>query len=157
MGLPFGLHWKCPHHPDGCETSGKFSEMATQCRLDEVLWAVYREAMKLVKGPLKKPTNAAKPSAQVSAWMDADFEKQWPYLASWLAETKWDDGTFRETGTLLLFVQDGVLKCCLNDRALNRSCFLSGPTYGCLMDACEAGLEADNLPWREKKPYRGEK
>lgn len=155
MPLPFQLWWKCPHDSEGCDSAGKFSERAVQCRLDTMLWHTYREAMKLVKGPLKKPTQAAKPSAPVSVWKDGDFEKQWPYLASWIAETSWDDGTARETGTLLIFVQDGMLKICMNDRALNRSCFLTQPTLMLLLDACEAGLELDNHDWRAKKPYKG--
>ena len=151
MPLPFGLTWKCPHHPNGCEDGGKFSPRAVACRQDEVGWLAFKEAKTNMKPPMKKPSDAAKPSAPVSVWQDADFEKQWPCLASWLGETSWDDNTSRETGTMLFFIQDGVLKVCLNDRALNRSVFLSAPSLMCLIDACEAGLECDNLEWRKKK------
>ncbi len=155
MALPFMLTWKCPHHPNGCEDGGKFSPRAVACRQDEVGWLALKEARNKVKTPLKKPHDAAKPSDPAFAWKDADFDKNWPHLASWLGETSWDDGTARETGTLLIFVQDGQLKCCLNDRALNRSVFLTTPTLALLLDACEAGLAEDNHHWREKKAYKG--
>lgn len=151
MTLPFRLTWKCPHHPDGCEVSGKFSQRAVDCRNDTMLWTLYREAMKLAKPMMKKPDKQPVQAVEKANWVDSSFEKQWPYLASWLAEPVWDDGTVRQTGTLTVFVQEGILKACMNDRAMDRSCFISAPTMEALYDAMEAGLENDNHEWRRKK------
>lgn len=151
MTLPFGLHWKCPHHPDGCQHRGPFSDEAIKCKLDQKSWSLFRKVAETMKPMMKKPTEEKTPGAAVSKWVDADFEKEWPYLSAFLADTVWDDGTQRETGTLLIFVQEGYLKVCLNDRAANRSAFVTGPTINMLFDACEAGLEGDSLDWRKKK------
>jgi hypothetical protein len=104
-----------------------------------------------MKPYMKKPIGPPKNDVSTSPWKDSEFEKDWPYLAAFLKDVTWDDGTLRETGTMLIFVQEGYLKCCLNDRALDRSCFLCAPTLDVLFDLCETGLESDKLDWRAKK------
>lgn len=80
-----------------------------------------------------------------------DMEAKWPNLTSFLFDTKYDDGSTRITGTLLLFVQDHTLKVCLNDRDAHRSTFLAvdGPLEA--LDALELGLLEDTLDWRQKR------
>lgn len=74
----------------------------------------------------------------------------YPNLFSYLTEERWDDGSPRETSTLLLFVEHGILKVCLNDRAVGRTCFLSCASFDAALEALEHGLASDTLPWRAK-------
>jgi hypothetical protein len=53
-------------------------------------------------------------------------------------------------GTLLLFVEAGRLKGCLNDRDMARSVFVSAESLEGLLDAMETGLADETLEWRAK-------
>jgi len=50
-----------------------------------------------------------------------------------------------------VFVEDGVLKGCLNDRDAERSVFLAADSLESLLDDLEAGLANDSLQWRAKR------
>jgi len=101
---------------------------------------------------LKKPElKSEEEKVVLTKWMDQEFEKDYPNLFAFLTGDRWDDGTARATGTLLLFTQDGYLKACLNDRALDRSCFVTGPSLTLLFDVAEDGLAEDLLDWRQRK------
>jgi hypothetical protein len=76
-----------------------------------------------------------------------------PTLVEYLTATTWDDGQERPTATLLLFTEDGVWKCCLNDRANSRSAWVSGDTPEGCITALEEGLSLGDLPWRRSKGF----
>lgn len=98
-----------------------------------------------------KPKNGSSRAPAESPWQDKDFEARYPHLMSHLCDEKWDDGTARDTSTLLFFVDGGVLKCCLNDRSSGRVCFKTAATMTTLLLALESGLEEDSLEWRAKR------
>lgn len=75
----------------------------------------------------------------------------YPVLSSYLADTSWEDGSVRETATLLLFAEGPVLKAVLNDRALERSAWVSGRALPDLLDALETQLAADCADWRRRR------
>lgn len=106
-------------------------------------WSMARAKQKRASGPVGTPDGIP--------WRDATFEGKHPFLAGFLAETKWEDGTARETGTVLVFCDDGVLKCCLNDRDQKRVCFLTASTWDGLVGKVEEGLEEGTHEWRAKK------
>lgn len=143
--------WACPHSFRGCTFPGLFPFPWNPCCADREGWAKYERIAETMKPMMKKPAGDKPPEGPVSKWVDGDFEKEWPFLSAFLAQTQWDDGTIRETGTLLLFVQEGYLKCCLNDRAMDRSAFVTGASINCLFDLCEAGLEKGDLDWRKRR------
>jgi len=82
---------------------------------------------------------------------------QVPGVREMLVETRFPDGSARQTSTLLLFVEAGVVKVCLNDRDQGMSAWASGSSVlDCLL-ALESGLQADTLQWRASGPRRGGK
>jgi hypothetical protein len=76
--------------------------------------------------------------------------KAFPTLHAYLADTTWETGEERETATLTLFVEEGVFKACLNDRASGRSAWVSGHAFQALLKTLEAGLATDEIVWRRK-------
>jgi len=50
-----------------------------------------------------------------------------------------------------VFVEDGCLKGCLNDREAGRSVFMTADSLESLLDDLEAGLSTDSLQWRAKR------
>lgn len=75
-------------------------------------------------------------------------------LSSYLADTKFEDGTKRETSTLLLFVEDGQLKACLNDREEGATAWVSNNSLVGILEDLEAGLQDNTLGWRQSKGPR---
>lgn len=78
-----------------------------------------------------------------------------PALGEYLTQCKYGDGSRRQTSTLLLFVEDGLLKACLHDRDLQRSLFVSGEDLDALLDRLESSLTSGTAEWRARGGKRG--
>jgi len=96
------------------------------------------------------PDGAGDPVASVRVDTGSLLVRRAPTLYQWLSDDRWDDGSQRATSTLLLFVEDGCLKGCLNDREGGRSVFVTADSVESLLDELEAGLSQDSLAWRAK-------
>lgn len=97
---------------------------------------------------MKRPESAAKTPEGSAPMVDAAFLKNFPTLVAFLADTKWDDGTPRETGSLSVFIDQGRLKISVNDRDLNRSAYVTAEGLMEGLKTVERGLSADSLEWR---------
>lgn len=86
---------------------------------------------------------------------DTVFAKRHPELWSHLADEQYEDGSPRERSTLMVFVEDGLVKLCLNDRDQNRTAWISALTLQEAMGALEKGLAGGRLDWRVKRPQGG--
>lgn len=73
-----------------------------------------------------------------------------PALWEYLTATRFEDGSVRVCSTLLIFVEDGLWKACLNDRENDRSAWVSAGTWKELLEALERGLASDTAHWRAK-------
>lgn len=74
-------------------------------------------------------------------------------LKAHLSLEAWPDGSARETSTLMLCWGEGRFRACLNDRAAQRSVWVSNLTLEACLDALERGLQTDSLEWRKMKQY----
>lgn len=79
---------------------------------------------------------------------DAKFADKRPLLAEFFTRVFWGPGEPREKGSLFLFVEDGMFKCCVNDKDSSQVAFVTGTTLDGLLDAVEKGLAQDRLDWR---------
>jgi len=84
-------------------------------------------------------------------WRDEVLAESHPALVGWVGDVLADDGTARDTGTILLFAEDGALKACLNDRQSGARCFLSAPGLDGLLNAIEETLATGKGDWRAPK------
>jgi hypothetical protein len=80
-----------------------------------------------------------------------------PTLWEYLSLASWDDGSARVTSSLLLFVEDGLCKLCLNDRALERTGWASGVTLEAALSAMDASLADGRMEWRKARAFTGGK
>lgn len=81
---------------------------------------------------------------------DALLKEDFPNLYDHLTATTYDEGGNRLTSTVLVFVDNGVLKICLNDRDNCRSAFFTAvDLMGCLM-AAERALADGTADWRRR-------
>jgi len=85
-------------------------------------------------------------SSVTGTWL-APFPTLWEFLTL----STWPDGSRRDLGTILLFVDGSSLKACLKDKNGPRTCFLTGPDPDTLLLALEEGLAKDTLDWRPDK------
>jgi len=101
--------------------------------------------------PIPRPSPPKPPPPVHTAVSTSDFSSRWPLLFSYLFDERYEDGSARVTATLSFFTEKGMLKACLNDRDTRRVAFLvvGGPMEA--LDALEAGLDQDNLDWRQKR------
>lgn len=109
--------------------------------------------MRYLSKPVVDQNGSATSAIVGDGWLPSKFPAVWEYLAV----SVWDDGSARETATLLLFCEDGQVKVCLNDREAQRSAWASGRTLDDALEALEGGLEEGSTSWRKsvRKRPRG--
>lgn len=104
---------------------------------------------------LRKKSKEEKKGPLQQDFTMCEFAKRYPCLHEWLTLDKWEDGTHREPSTLLLFLDDGRPKGCLNDREGGKVVFVAAWTFTDVLVAMEEGLLADTLDWRTAKKEKG--
>jgi hypothetical protein len=90
--------------------------------------------------------------ATEGAWVfnPKDLDR-WPALLEFITSRAWPDGTLRQSGTLLLFADEGRLKVCLSDRDQGVVCFVTGDGVMGLLDAAEQLLRDGDGDWRPQR------
>lgn len=85
------------------------------------------------------------------------FGKSYPTLFEFLTGTAYETGERRIPGTLSLFMDQGAIKACLNDKDQGLTTFSSASTVDRLFAALEKGLAEDTLVWRKPAPFSAKK
>jgi hypothetical protein len=106
---------------------------------------------KMENDAMKKPDLKVNGAKKEPLLNDSDFTAMLPNLCEYLITTQYEDGTTRQTSTLLIFVDEGVLKLCLNDREVGRTCFVTAETFEAALKALDSGLKDDTVDWRTKR------
>lgn len=88
---------------------------------------------------------------------DEAFTKKYPTLAEFLTRVLWEPGQPREKGSVFVFIEDGMVKACVNDKDSLQVAFVSSVTFAGLWDAIEKGLAKDSLDWRLSTQGRGKR
>ena len=101
---------------------------------------------------LRKPAGGAAGGMRGAVHFDdAAFRSRYPALCKFLSLGKWDDGSTRELGTALAFVEGDTIRACLNDKASRRVAFISAATWDKLWEVVEDALVNDSCDWRAVK------
>jgi hypothetical protein len=79
------------------------------------------------------------------------WEKQFPNVVEFLSSLRWEDGTARSTGTVMLMVEGGLWKAWVHDRDAGRGAFASAATLAKLLAVVNDGLETGSMDWRPDK------
>lgn len=87
---------------------------------------------------------------------DPTFAGDYPLLWSYLTQNKWEDGTARQTASLLVFSDDGVLKGMLRDREAGLCLWVAGATVSGLFEAIEGSLGDPRADWRQDRQMAGQ-
>jgi len=105
--------------------------------------------------PIRRPKPGETNVRNEAPMDDGDFRGTYPTLYEYLTLTQWSPGQARITSTIMVFVDQGVLKCCLNDRDNNRSAFFSSPKFLDLLDLMEAQLSSETVEWKSRSTKPG--
>lgn len=101
-----------------------------------------------------RDVNGVKDSPQACRLCAGEWLDKYPALSEYLTTPVWEDGKARITATLLLFVEDGMVKICVNDRANERSLWRAGETVEDALRAIETGLAGGTTGWRRNVPRK---
>lgn len=112
----------------------------------------------VVMGDILRKRQATKTDevASASVGQDSVFSEM-PGLWAHISESRYPDGSPRQTSTVTVFVDAGVLKVCLNDRDNGLTAWGAGATLCDALHALEVGLQGDSLSWRSSAGQRGRK
>lgn len=144
--------WRCRHGDEWC---GSCYERAT--RGGETLGTARLRAGSVTTVSLWEYRSMKRPDSQERGGGDGlrlvpDSFGGRCCLCEYMTAGAWDDGQPRETSTLMVVAEEGLIKCCLNDRALGRSLWRSGATMDAALDALEAALVDPRADWRRRAP-----
>lgn len=89
-------------------------------------------------------------------YADETLFEQCPDLAEWLSCEQFR-GQPRRTPTLTLFVEDGRLKCVLNDRATDQTSFWTFSSAFGVWTELQDALCHENLEWRPSRKGYGKR
>lgn len=96
----------------------------------------------------REPVDGASHTSGSAPLVPASWGEKYPFLWEFLTVTRFEDGSPRQAGTLLLFVDQGVLKGCLSDREYGEVAFCSASDPDMLLMRLEDGLQLQCLEWR---------
>lgn len=97
---------------------------------------------------MKRPAASADDGKSGRAATDQGWESRFPHLLEMLVATQYEDGSARETATLMVIAEHGRFKLGLNDRDTARSCWTSGRTVDEALEALDRSLEFGDADWR---------
>jgi hypothetical protein len=100
-----------------------------------------------------KRADVANVRGGLPAAADPAWAKGIPLVLEYLTQTAWEDGKPREVATITIVAEGGSWRVCLNDRAMSRSCWISGETVHKALEALEKALQEDKAGWRATKPW----
>lgn len=97
----------------------------------------------------KEQRPSAKPSSDTSGLEVPPDVAKLDDLRDFLLQEVWDDGTARETGTLLLFAGEGRVKAMLKDRDRGLVCFFTCGAGEDLLGQLDALIGSGGGEWRK--------
>ena len=95
----------------------------------------------------KRPDSSSKPKPSPKEWNDPGDKQDYPNLYSFLHDNMYDDGKPRVTGSMSIFTKMGCLRASLNDKDLNRVCYIEALTIAELWELAERAIGDDSTEW----------
>jgi hypothetical protein len=105
---------------------------------------------------LQKPANRKVAGVASELPKDIRAAKEYPLLWDHLSQRKWDDGSPRQTSSMMLFEQDGVLKAMLRDKDAGLCLWVASKSLYGVLGALEAALGDPEAEWRVDRQAEGQ-
>lgn len=108
--------------------------------------------------PIKRPVEDMGESCELLGLVPLGLLASYPNVLEYMSASRYDDGALRQTSTMVLCVDQGALKACLNDRDRARSLWASGASLEDVLRDLEEDLSSGTGAWRSyaggKKPRK---
>lgn len=101
----------------------------------------------------KKRSGGRTGAREASMPVDPILTVECPAIWEYLTISTYDDGSDRVLSTLMVLVEDGQVKCCLNDRDECRSLWVAAGSLQGALRALEELLHDGRALWREYRGY----
>jgi len=98
--------------------------------------------------------NGAGPTTGDALNVDS-FGAAFPALWEFMCLDRWENGKSRVAGSLTLFVEAGMVKCCVNDKDRRMMSFVGASGLVAVLEEVELQLEESRLSWRPAKDRSG--
>lgn len=119
--------------------------------------AVNLDAMRLAADTLmERPNKASATPMSPGRPSDPQAEQRWPQLWEYLTTTVYGDGSPREPSSLLVFLQDGMVKGMLRDKDGDRCLWIAHKGLLGLLDTLDTQLGEPEPDWRPDRKAKGE-
>lgn len=105
---------------------------------------------------LRKPNKGSENGAAHGYVAEEDsFYRSFPTVADFLRQDRWEDGSRRTPGVLMLLMDQGWCKAWVHDKDAKRAAWVSATTFAGLLEAVESGIQEDSLEWRPDRKQGG--
>jgi hypothetical protein len=132
----------------------------TDCRMAQMGGLVGRPLLALIERMaeemLAKKANRVSKDGEVAQLVDEEFKTNYPVLFDHLTQTKWPDGSARQTSSLLIFTIDGQVRAMLRDKEASECLWVTLPSLWLVFDALEAKLNDAEADWRTDRQQEGQ-
>jgi hypothetical protein len=123
----------------------------------EYLWnrhKLYTEVKMAIKREIsylrdKAASNGSPAMAKLA--VPGEWERSYPALSEYMSLLVYPNGSPREASTVVLALEDGLLKGCVNDRTAEESLWRSAETLAGLLACLEEALRDPRASWRKWK------
>lgn len=100
---------------------------------------------------MKRPTRSTSGPSGGPPAASCKLSERLSSLWEWLSDPSWEDGESRQTGTLMLMVEDGLVKVWVHDRETGTSAWVSSESLQGALELVNKGLREESLEWRMDK------
>jgi len=140
----------------------RFCEANRLGRRNPYLWHSFWQPSyqaSLAKGPggvigskekflMKRPEKETGKKNSKPVCPDAAFAKQYPSIAQFMVDDRWDDGKARKVGTITINFSQGCCTISLADHDQEQSCYTTANTLPEALGLLEDALAAEKVAWR---------
>jgi len=116
----------------------------------------FQDALQELEDMGFKRRDPGAPKPMANAWNDPGDKADYPTIFGFLTETKYDDGKPRQTGSISIFTQLGVLKASISDKDNGQVAYVEALTLHELIELVERAICDDSTEWkasRKTPPY----
>ena len=100
---------------------------------------------------MKKPDGQQQDAARSTGCPDEALMKKYPRIVEYLTTTQWEDGSSRQTSSVAITINDGMIQVALNDKELKQSMYSSAGSMTEALGLMEKALAANVDGWRAWK------
>jgi hypothetical protein len=98
---------------------------------------------------MQRPKQSPSSAETSSGVQDVFLTTSCPTVVTYLTDTKWDDGSPRETSSISVTIDSGSIKVALNDRASKMTLYVTASDLRAALTTLEKAVTSGSPDWRK--------